>query len=710
MQEFNGYIHSKEDIKDALRRNKLVGKRRVGLPPKDTVPKDDISEYLQAWVFEKLNMTPTQLLEGLNNVYTSEQNFRDRRDRNIDFTRGRHFNEPVFDAELGRWISQAQYLQRRNMPLLTYNVVSKLVRSLVGQFREVNTGNVVKCDSKDMRGQEIAHVLTELLNRIKSNNKAKQKDARNMKEMLHSGRPVFKVAWGAKNNMSKTDVKFRIVNTAKFGMNPGVTDEDFANLHTVYEIHDTDINSIVEMFAKGSYERGVEIKESYQRYQGDERRQSSYSSQSFDGSELRNLTFNTQGVGNSAYRYFEVWSKISDYEASTYDPLELPGNDFKVYKYRNPEDVKKEIDAVNEKRIEDAGGEVDPSDLLIQFDAEFRSRWYVTYLTQWGYVLDVRESPYKKGNMPYVMPAPDLNGEMWGIVEEVINAQLSLDRQILQADAVIANASKGMWLIPSTAVPDDMTNKEYISQVKKTDGAVIVQMRDGYDAADSFPKQVYANATNISSNVQQMIQMYSGLVDEISGNYGAAQGKSSSSSTTATGYALESQNAGLNIRDIFETYLDVLLQRDDLTLDFIIEGYTKEDYFKITGKEIDPKELAKYEFGIEQSKGTNSPAHRLALEQELLQLVYNQLLPFEVFLDISNNPVMIQAKQKMQEMQNNQAMVQNAAMQQGGAPNAAPVDQNVNMAQGHPQGEMLNESPVNQNMPKLPNIPSQNVM
>lgn len=708
MQEFSGYIHTKEGIKDALRRNTMMGKRTIGLPTKDITPRDDYSSFLEVYVFGKLNMTPQELLRSLEHQYYAEDNFRTRRQRNIDFTRGRHFGELVYDAEVRRHVTQWEYLKRRNMPPLTYNVVSKLGRSLVGQFREVNTGNVVKCESKDPRGQELAHTLTECMNRVKNKNKAKQKDARNMKEMLHSGRPVFKVLWGTKNNMSKKDVMFRVVNTAKFGINPGVTDEDFANLHTAYEIHDTDLNSIVEMFASDSYERGQEIRQAYIKYQGDERRQATYSTQTGDGSELRNLTFYTQGVGNSSYRYFEVWNKISDYEAATYDPLELPGNDFKVYKWRNPDDVKKEIDALNQERLANSEGDVDPKDLKIQFTTEFRSRWYVSYMTPWGYLLDVKESPYKNGMMPYVLSAPDINGEIWGLIEEVLNAQLSLDRQILQADAIIANASKGVWLVPDTAVPDDYTNKEYLTEIKKTDGAVVYKVKDG--AEEHVPKQLFANSANVGSQVQQMVQLYSGLVDEISGNYGAAQGRSDSASKTATGYALESQNAGLNVRDTFETYLDVLLQRDELILMFIQEGYTKEDFLKITGKEIDPNELKAFEFSIEQSKGTNSPAHRLALEQELLQLVYNQLLPFEVFLDISNNPVMVQAKQKLQEHNKNMQMAQQAQEQAGGTAGEIPPAQEAQMVQGHPGASMMTENPINQAMPKLPNVPQQNIV
>lgn len=694
MKEFN-YIQSKEDIRDALRRNKMQSRKTISLPSNSIKPKNDHKEILEVYLYSRLNMTPDRLLRNLEHQYTAENDFRARRLRNVDFTRGRHFGELVYDAEIKRYITQWQYLKRRNMPPLTYNVVSKLGRSLVGQFREINTGNVVKCESKDTRGQELAHILTECVNRIKNRNRAKDKDAKNMKEMIHSGRPVFKVLWGSKNNMTKKDVQFRVVNTSKFGVNPGITDDDFANLNTAYEIHDTDLNDIIGLFAGSDYERGVKIREAYIKHQGDERMQSSYSSQSFDGSQLRNQTFYTQGVGSSSYRYFEVWTKVSDYEASTYDPLEVVGNNFKTYKWRDPEDVRKEIDEINDQRIANSENGVPHEDLLIQFTTEFRDRWYVSYITPWGYLLDVRESPYKNGMMPYVFPAPDINGEVWGLIEEVLNAQLGLDRQILQADAIIANASKGSWLVPDTAVPDDMTNREYLTQIKKVDGAVIYKVREGME--DHVPKQLFANSANVGNQVQQMIELYSGLVDEISGNYGAAQGKSTSSNTTATGYALESQNAGLNVKDTYEVYFNVLLQRDELILMFVREGYTKEDYLNITGQEIDPQEFNKYEFSMDQSKGTNSPAHRLALEQELLQQVLAGLLPYEVYMDVSTNPVMIQAKQKLQEYNKNQSLAAQSSIQEevpsGGAQqiaqnNTQPTigNQEVNAANVAEQG------------------------
>lgn len=699
----NTFVRSKKDILEAIRRNTRIG-NNIQFSPVGLTKKNEYQKYLEWYVFDQLGLSPQQLIQTLQLQYSAEENFRQRRQRNIEYVRGRHLGEVVWDPDASKNVTMYDYLRRRNIPPLTYNVVSKLIRSLTGQFREINTGNIVKCTGKDDRGVELAIILTTCLENIKTKNKAKNKDAMNIKEMFISGRPVFKVMWGSKNNLGKPDARFRIVNTANYSINPGIVDQDLDNLHTHLEIHDTSLNDIIMSFANGDYERGMEIRRAYVNHEGNYASKASYSSQSFDGSQMRNQNFYNQGVGNSSYRYLEIWTLISSYEAITEDPLAFNEPVRKIHKWQDPENIKKLVDQINKERIVNSEGQVPEEKLLIRFSAEFVSRFFVIYMTPWGMILDVRESPYKSGRAPYTFPAPDINGEYWGISEEVLSAQILLDKQIRQADAIVDNASKGVWLVPDTAVPDTHSYKEYLRELKKVDGAVIYKVREGYE--DVIPKQFFANATNVSNNVQQLITLASGLVDEISGNYGAAQGRDSSTKT-ATGYALESQNAGLNIRDILENYLSMLVDRDELLLQFILEGYTTEDYFNITGENVDPKEFLAYEFIIEQSKGTNSPAHRLALEQELLQLVFANMVPPEVFFEVSNNPIMIQVKQKLEEFNKKMAMQQQSVDQNGlgnGQPKPVQAPAEMLSVQGSPQAGILQDNGVKQQLRKLPGI------
>jgi hypothetical protein len=701
MPEFNK-IQNKKQIQEALRQKKRLG---IKDQPRQIVRETEDLSFLEWYVFQTMNTTPKQFIANLEIEYNAEQNLRDRRQRNIDFTRARHFNEPVWDNELGRYVTQWVYLRRRNIPPLTYNVVSKLVRSLTGQFREINTGNVVKCDSQDERGVELANFLTRCLDRIKKNNKARDKDAMNFQEMLVSSRPVYKNLWAQLRNDKNIDIKFRIVASDKFVMNPGITDYDLDNFYRGTEIHDGSLNDILKNFADGDFEKGMRIRNAYIRNSGNAMNNPTYSAQSFDGNERRNNSFQNYTGVNGTCRYYESWVEIADYEAITVDPTEIM-SPRTTHKWRPADQVKKEVDAENARREEMMRDEADPKDYKIEFSTDFVPRWYAIFMTPWGEVLKVMESPFKSGQHPFTFTPPGLNGEYWGLVEEVLDAQLSLDRKIHQADAIIDNAAKGIWLIPDVAVPDEFSNKEYISKFKKADGAVIYKVRNDL-TEQHLPKQVYANSANVSAQVQTMIQLFSNLTDEITGNYGAAQGRSDSATKTATGYALESQNAGLNVRDTMERYLSMLVDRDEKSLSLMLDGYTKADYYRILGIEIDPAELRTFNFHIEQSKGTNSPSQRWAMEQEILTMVYNQLIPFEVFAEVSTNPVMIQAKQKWEEWKKKVAQEQqNAQMQPDGAPQQhaeVPAEQQM-MVQGTPQASMLQERGVDQKMRRLPGV------
>ena len=693
---FNKYDN--KGFADAIRRQKRVGLKQTVLNEDSGSFVSSEKRFLMDYVFSKLGISGQQYVQSLEFSHSSQYDFLQRRQRNIDFRRGRQFNDLTWDNQLKRYVTQLEYMRRRNIPPLTYNVISKFARSLEGQFREVNVGNLVTADSKDDEAVEMASILTMCLNDVKRRNGWKNKDAMNFLEMLSSGQPVFKTFWSKNKNQTKPQIKFRIVGRVDYGMNPGVTDYDLDNLHTEYEIHNTDLSQIIMNFADGDYDRGQEIKEGYLKYNGNLALQGSYASQLFSGDEKRNQTFYHQGVGLSSYRYYEVWTNVSDYEAITYDPTKINA-EWEVHKYRDPKTVKKEIDAENASRREMASGmDIAEEDYLILFKTDYTTRKYAMYLTPWGYVLDVRESPFE-GDSPFSINPPDINGESWGIIEELLNAQQSLDRQIANADALVANAAKGFWLIPDTAIPDEYDPKEYLEMIKEVNGGAVYKVRDGVE--DFKPEQLFSQATNVSGNIQQLIQLYSSMVDEISGNYGAAQGKSSSG--TASGYALETQNAGLNVKGIIENYLGVCARRDEKILSLILQGYDSSDYLRITGKDIKPADVRRFSYHIEESKGTNSPAHRLVLEQELLQLVRDQLMPFEVYLDISTNPVLMQAKQKMEEF--NQKQIENGMLTVPEMENAKrEASAGMNNTPQMPQQGSQSQRIIEQNLPKQPRV------
>lgn len=118
------FIQSKEGIREALRRNKRMGQTINRFGPVE-VKKQDYQAYLEWYVFNQLGTTPTGLIEQLQLQYSAEDNFRARRQRNIEYVRGRHFNEMVYDPDAKRYMTNYEYLRRRNIEPLTYNVTDR---------------------------------------------------------------------------------------------------------------------------------------------------------------------------------------------------------------------------------------------------------------------------------------------------------------------------------------------------------------------------------------------------------------------------------------------------------------------------------------------------------------------------------------------------------------------------------------------------------
>lgn len=664
-----GGLHTSDlNVNEALRR-----KERLNVKSKDLRKainnKNAHLQLLSDFIFRQVKMSPKEYITIIQTMYSNENNFRQRRQRNVDYAQGRQLGDLVYDPTTGTHVTQETYLRRRDIPPLQFNIISKTVRSLTGQLRDSNTGNVVSSPNRSARPAKIIDILNKVLLNIKNKNLCTEQDAENFIEMLLSEQPVFKVVWGNDNhaNITKNYIKSRVINRADFVINSGISTYDLRGLHTCVEIHNTDIEELLGAFSAGDPYRDERIRAEYYANYGNIENAESLGTQSFDGTEKK---FQTVAEGyNSRHncRYYEVWKKIGALEAVTLDPLEV--NPQRVaHKWLDPSIIHKQVIEENNRRIKSASSQFEQKDYLIHYETTHVSRWYVMFLTPQGTVLDIRESPYKNSGHPYVITPLGINGEARGLVEDLIDPQNGLNRTIAISDQININAAKGVWLIPNTAIPDTMSKQEYIHQMKSSGGHVVYNA-DVASMQPYKPEQVYANPANISAIINSTISMYAGLPDDISGNYGAAQGKGGSS--TATGYALETKNANLNVKHIMDKYLAVLQKRDEAMLNLIKERYTKEDYAYLLGEDLDPIELTQYDFNIAKNEGVTSSAYAQQMEQEMIQLTMNfpDIFPPEALLETSTNPKFRQWAQAIESIKVKQ---QEEMAQQQQVPQAPP--------------------------------------
>ena len=109
MPEFNKIV-TKEQLQEAISRNKRFGIKQSKSPEKQQ--EFEIRSFLEWYVFDRLGTSPKLLVDNIQTQYYAEQSLRDRRQRNVDFARGRQFNEIVYDSETQTYTTQFNYLSQ----------------------------------------------------------------------------------------------------------------------------------------------------------------------------------------------------------------------------------------------------------------------------------------------------------------------------------------------------------------------------------------------------------------------------------------------------------------------------------------------------------------------------------------------------------------------------------------------------------------------
>ena len=301
-----------------------------------------------------------------------------------------------------------------------------------------------------------------------------------------------------------------------------------------------------------------------------------------------------------------------------------------------------DINAINQDRIEkgvENGMSIDEIPLI---DAKRKKEqfWTVKFLTPYGQCLYQSETVYKHESHPYVLILyPLIDGEVWGLVEDIIDQQRSINRMISLIDFIMGSAAKGVLMVPEEAIPDDMDIDDFADEWTKYNGVIKFKAKNGIP----MPQQISANVTNIGA--QEMLAMQMRLIQDIAGVSNAIQGKEAKSGTPSSLYAQEAINSTTNTKDIFETYNWYKNQRDTKMLKVIQQFYNDQRYIAIAGdrygKEAayyDPELVRDTDFDLVITEGIDSPVYRQIIDDQLVALLDKQVIDGKMYLENSSLP------------------------------------------------------------------------
>ncbi len=266
---------------------------------------------------------------------------------------------------------------------------------------------------------------------------------------------------------------------------------------------------------------------------------------------------------------------------------------------------------------------------------------YVKFLTPTGDSLWEGETPYAHESHTYAISLyPLVDGECWGLVEDVIDQQRYINRLVIMQDFIISASAKGVLLIPEDAIPEDMDISDFADEWSKFNGVIKYKPSKAHG---KVPEQISANSTNIG--IQEMLALQMNYFQEISGVHSAIQGKEAKSGTPSSLYAQQAQNATINSVDYMEVFNSFKESRDMKALKIITQYYQSERYLAIAGN-IYAEEAAKYspekvqglDFDVRVTQGMDTPVYRSIIDDTLMKLMEGGAIGVELFLEHTSMP------------------------------------------------------------------------
>ena len=615
-----------------------MGKSKIRMVPRTRLMPRDVQGIDTVRDQRRLNgdrwdMNWDILMEA-RNCWDSLYDLRQNRSRCLRYMYGDQWSDDTVTADGCKCTEKEAIVNDGNVPL-TNNLIRKLVRTVVGVYR--NQNKIPSCVANDREEQSLGDVMSVALQVNWKNNYKKEMDAHCFEDFLAGGAVCQKEVYGWNAERQKEDAWTYWPNINRVFWNPDASDTRMWDLKVIGEIHDIPFTELCGRFAHSHA----------------------------DIAKLRNIYDQCRDVPfeRNLFRVIEVWRKEAKPRYHVWDTM--TGEVFKC-------EVRDKViyDDMNRKRVLEFAAEGYTEDEVPKIEMEMfvDEYWYYRILSPLGDILDEGESPYEHKSHPYTLKLyPMVNGEIHSFVGDVIDQQRYINRLISLNDKLIRSAAKGVLMYPLSLIPDGKTPEDIQRDWKDPDAVMFVDDLKGR-MSGMKPEQYVNKLVNIGTN--EMIQMQMGLLEEISGVNGALQGKPGFSGQSATLYAQQTQNSSTSILDLLESFEDMILRGAEKKVKNIQQYYTRTRTMAVAGRAAvvtyDPLLCGDVDFDLNISEMADSPAFRMQLNDLLMQMFQLGAINITQLLENGSWPFADRLLESIKADQQAAAEAQQAAQQNGG--------------------------------------------
>lgn len=605
-----------------MTKTKIIPRSRLVIPDTDTTDMDSVKSL------KSRGRCDDVLLEA-RRCWDSLYQFRKDRERCIRYTYGDQWGDEIM-RDNRRMTEKESIIEQGNVPL-TNNLIRKLVRTVVGVYR--NQNKIPSCTANDRDEQSLGDMMSVALQCNWKNNKLKELFARGFEEFLISGMAFQKEVWGWRDDDrgGKYDCWSYQPNLNYIFFDTAMSDVRGWDCSIIGELHDLTFSQLCSYFAH-SAEDYAKLKNLYNQC-CDHSYMRTYIDRNWRG-RYENADFFIP-YDNSLCRVIEVWRKEIKprYRCHDYMTGEI---------YKIEVDEKPLYDAINNVRTNQGleQGLTEADIPTIEMEWYMDTYWYYRYLTPMGDVLDEGETPFEHGSHPYsVKMYPFTNGEIHSFVADVIDQQRYVNRLISLNDKLIQSSAKGILLYPISLIPEGKTPEQIQREWTQPD-AVMFYDDIANRTSGARPEQIANKLTKVGT--EELLQLEMGLMEEITGVNGALQGKPGFSGQSASLYAQQTQNASTSILDLLESYDTFIVDNAVKKVKNMQQFYDEKRTMSIVGKRnavtYDPQLCGDVDFDLNVSETTDSPAIRMLNNDLLTQLFQMGAIDVKKLLEFGNFP------------------------------------------------------------------------
>lgn len=620
--------------------------------------KKDNSDSVKARLRQKgADKTNLQLLTRAENAWQALYDLRKRRERNINYCFIDQWSDWVYD-EKGKLVRESSRIAKRTGGVaLQNNHLIKIVHSLSGLYSKQSTEPV--CFARSPNCDEKADVMTNALQANWQNNMMPDILVSEMEEMLYGGMSVVMEEWTTINGVE--DAYTFVIEPSHFYFESAGIDPLHRDVELIGHFEDYSLGALAARFARSKYDY-KQLEYIYAPYIA---RQQSILPNGQQTDKLKDPYWDVSD--RDMCRVYHVWTKEHKLRYRCKDIM-----DFDQPLYRIEPEQLPLVTAENEARLAqaEAAGMAREDVPLIEYTPVFDTYWHYQALAPGGLILEEYDSPYEHGSHPYTFKIYEyINGDVIPYMSPVIDQQRYINRLVTLFDIVIQASAKGITMIPKSCVPNNMTEAEFARSIRETGNFIFYDDKDGRSM--NKPEVVVSN-TNMTG-ITDMLQLQLGFIPDITSVSEALQGKTAKSGTSASRYALESQNSTTSVSALLLKFGSFEQQVAEKKMQ-VIHQYYREGNISVMRSngmsevtKYDPVEVQDVKFGVRILMSPENPVFRMAMNDLVSQMWQAGAVDAAQMLRMSYLPASSTVRKQLE-----QAM---AAMQQRGQQETQPQTQ-----------------------------------